>query len=153
MVEELRGGTASGRPIRAVQVGGPLGSYLPADALDVPLDYEALGAIGAMLGHGEWSCSTTPSTCSHKPASRWSSVRRSPAANAPVPHRFDSRGGTPRSDRRRRRPGPELALLDELCETMAAASLCAMGGLTPMPVRSAFRHFAEDFQRTGGVVR
>ena len=63
LVEEFGGGTASGRPVRAVQVGGPLGAYVPTSRFDLPMDYEAFAAVGAMVGHGgSWSCSTTPST-------------------------------------------------------------------------------------------
>ncbi len=52
LVEEFGGGTRSGRPVRAVQVGGPLGAYFPDNLLDTPLDYEAMAAVKGMLGHG-----------------------------------------------------------------------------------------------------
>ncbi|MEZ5257150.1 MAG: NADH-ubiquinone oxidoreductase-F iron-sulfur binding region domain-containing protein [Ilumatobacteraceae bacterium] len=154
LVEGFGGGTATGRPIRAVQVGGPLGSYLPADALDVPLDYEALGAIGAMLGHG--GVVVFDDTVDLLAQARFAmEFCATESCGKCTPCRIGSTRGVELLDRIAAGvdPAPELALLDELCETMAAASLCAMGGLTPMPVRSAVRHFAEDFQRTGGAVR
>ena len=146
LVEDYGGGTLSGRPVRAVQVGGPLGAYLPADALDVPMDYEALLEAGGMLGHGGVVVFDDTSTRRGWLASPWSSAPRSPVASArpaawarcAVSRR--STASSPGTDRER-----NLVLLDDLCTTMTKGSLCAMGGLTPMPVQSAIRHFAEDF--------
>ncbi|MCB0893869.1 MAG: SLBB domain-containing protein [Nocardioides sp.] len=151
LVEEYGGGTLSGRPVRAVQVGGPLGAYLPASGLDVPMDYEALAGSGAMLGHGgvvvfddtvdlarmarfamEF-CSLE--SCGKCTPCRIGSVRGVETIDRIIAAR-DGQGDVP----------ADLALLDDLCTTMTQGSLCAMGGLTPMPVRSALRHFPEDFE-------
>ena len=142
------GGTRSGRPVRAVQVGGPLGAYLPADRLDVPLDYEAMAEAGAMLGHGgvvvfddtvdmAAQARFAMEFCAKESCGRCTPCRIGSVRGAEVIDKITS--GVDR-DR-------NLALLDELCDVMASGSLCAMGGLTPNPVRSALRHFPEDFER------
>jgi formate dehydrogenase iron-sulfur subunit len=148
LVHGYGGGTRSGRPVRAVQVGGPLGAYLPADRLEVPLDYEAMAAEGAMLGHGGvvvFDDSVDMSAqarfamefCAKESCGRCTPCRIGSVRGVEVIDRIAA--GVDR-DR-------NLALLDDLCDVMASGSLCAMGGLTPNPVRSALRHFPEDFER------
>jgi formate dehydrogenase iron-sulfur subunit len=148
LVHGYGGGTRSGRPVRAVQVGGPLGAYLPADRLDVPLDYESMAAAGAMLGHGGVVVfdDTVDMAAQARFAMRFCAQE---SCGRCTPCRIGSVRGvevidaiTAGADRDR-----NLALLDDLCEVMAEGSLCAMGGLTPNPVRSALRHFPEDFDR------
>ena len=148
LVHGYGGGTRSGRPVRAVQVGGPLGAYLPADRLDVPLDYEAMAAAGAMLGHG--GVVVFDDTVDMVAQARFAmEFCAKESCGRCTPCRIGSVRGVEVIDRIA--AGDErdlnLALLDDLCDVMASGSLCAMGGLTPNPVRSALRHFAEDFER------
>jgi formate dehydrogenase iron-sulfur subunit len=148
LVHGYGGGTRSGRPVRAVQVGGPLGAYLPADGLDVPLDYEAMTAAGAMLGHGgvvvfddtvdmAAQARFAMEFCAQESCGRCTPCRIGSVRGVEVIDRIAAGADRDRN----------LALLDDLCDVMASGSLCAMGGLTPNPVRSALRHFPEDFER------
>lgn len=152
LVEGYGGGTRSGRPVRAVQVGGPLGAYLPAEQLDVVLGYEELAEIGGMLGHGGMVVfdDTFDAARMARFAMEFCSVE---SCGKCTPCRVGSVRGVETIDRLRSAPDEEtrqseLVLLEDLCETMTKGSLCAMGGLTPMPVRSALQHFPEDFERT-----
>jgi len=141
------GGSASGRPIRAVQVGGPLGTYLPQSLWDTRLDYEALAEAGGMLGHGGLVVfdDTVDMAQQARFAMEFCAVE---SCGKCTPCRVGSVRGVETIDRliagqdRQR----ELQVLEALCDTMVDGSLCAMGGLTPYPVRSAIRHFPEDFR-------
>ena len=148
LVEGYGGGTRSGRPIRAVQAGGPLGAYIPESDLDVPMDYESLAAIGGMLGHGGVIVfdDTVDMAAQARFAMEFCAVE---SCGKCTPCRVGSTRGVEVIDRITAGIDREsnLVLLDELCETMTDGSLCAMGGLTPLPVRSALRHFPEDFDR------
>ena len=146
VVEEYGGGTYSGRPIRAIQVGGPLGAYLPESQWDLPLDYEAFAAAGAMLGHG--GVVVFDDTVNMSAQARFAMefcVEES--CGKCTPCRIGSVRGVELIDRiiARESPDENIALLRDLCDTMEQGSLCAMGGLTPNPVRSALDHFSEDF--------
>ena len=146
LVEEYGGGTRSGRPLRAIQMGGPLGAYLPESQWDTPLDYEAFAAIGAMLGHG--GVVVFDDTVDMGQQARFAmEFCAAESCGKCTPCRIGSRRGVEVIDRIRTRTDHEadLALLDDLCTTMERGSLCAMGDLTPKPVRSALRHFPEDF--------
>ena len=148
LVEEFGGGTWSGRPVRAVQVGGPLGAYLPADGLDVAMDYEALLEVGGMLGHG--GIVVFDDTFDAARMARFAmEFCAKESCGKCTPCRVGSVRGVETIDRIIAGTDRErnLLLLDDLCTTMTKGSLCAMGGLTPMPVQSAIRHFAEDFDR------
>ena len=147
LVYDYGGGTWSGRPLRAVQVGGPLGAYFPESMLDLPLDYEAFAAKNGMLGHGGIVVFDDTVNLAARRAMRWSSARSSRAANA-------RRAESARRAARKSSIGSSQALatalmrwrlLRDLCDTMTNGSLCALGGLTPLPVLSALRHFPEDF--------
>jgi len=146
LVEDFGGATYSGRPIRAVQVGGPLGAYLPEHALDVAMDYEALAAAGGMLGHGGVVVfdDTVDMAAQARFAMEFCAVE---SCGKCTPCRIGSTRGVEVIDKITAGIDPErnLVLLEELCETMTDGSLCAMGGLTPLPVRSAVAHFGEDF--------
>ncbi|MEC9340556.1 MAG: NADH-ubiquinone oxidoreductase-F iron-sulfur binding region domain-containing protein [Pseudomonadota bacterium] len=143
LLEEFGGGTASGRPLRAVQVGGPLGAYLPETQWDLPLDYEAFAAAGALLGHG--GVVLFDETVDMRRQARFAmEFCAAESCGKCTPCRVGAVRGAELIDRIAG-PGDQRALLEELCETMEAGSLCAMGGLTPMPVRSALAHFPEDF--------
>ena len=195
LVQGFGGGTANGRPLRAVQVGGPLGAYFPNALLDTPLEYESMASAGGMLGHGgvvvfddgvdlaaqarfamefcaiESCGKCTPcrigSTRGVEVIDRIIAMRD---ASSPSPLRGEGRGegeatsasvsgvtltGSLRSPPQRQtqfvrdpiKGEGSIELLNDLCATMLDGSLCALGGLTPYPVRSALRHFPEDFQR------
>ena len=152
LVEGFGGGTASGKAIRAIQVGGPLGAYLPESQWDTPLDYEAFGAIGAMLGHGgvvvfDESVDMLEQArfamefCEFESCGKCTPCRVGSVRGAELIERIG------RNDQRE----ANLELLEDLCEIMDAGSLCAMGGLTPMPVRSAMRHFPGVFESDSGT--
>ena len=150
LVEETGGGTASGRPLKAVQVGGPLGAYIPAEKLDIPLDYEAFAEAGAMLGHGGivvfddetdmgLQARYAMEFCAHESCGKCTPCRIGAVRGMEVIERL-------RAGRDRQK---NWQLLEELLELMEAGSLCAMGGLTPMPVRSIMTHFAEELRGNG----
>lgn len=156
LVEDYGGGTFSGRPVKAVQVGGPLGAYLPAENLDVPMDYEALIAVDAMLGHG--GIVVHDDTMDAAAMARFAmEFCAKESCGKCTPCRIGSIRGVEVIDRIRHGQDREanLVLLDDLCETMTKGSLCALGGLTPMPVLSALKYFPEDFTRepatAGGI--
>lgn len=140
------GGSASGRPIKAVQVGGPLGAYLPESQFDTPLDYEAFGAIWAVLGHGG-IVAFDDSVDMSKMARYGMEFCAVESCGKCTPCRIGSTRGVEVIDRIR--DGDEIerhvALLRDLSDTMLAGSLCALGGMTPYPVLSALNHFPEDF--------
>ena len=146
LVYDFGGGTASGRPVRAVQIGGPLGAYLPASALDVPLDYEALAARGATLGHG--GIVVFDDTVDMARMARFSmEFCAIESCGKCTPCRIGSTRGVEVIDRIRRgeRRAEQLVLLRDLCDTMTHASLCALGGMIAGPVLSALEHFPDDF--------
>ena len=145
---EYGGGSASGRPIRAVQVGGPLGAYLPESQFDTPLDYEAFASIQALVGHGGIVVfdDTVDMARMARYAMEFCAIE---SCGKCTPCRIGSTRGVEVMDRvisGQNREG-NLALVEELCDTMLNGSLCGLGGLTPYPVQSAMRHFPEDFTR------
>ncbi|MBS0514756.1 MAG: formate dehydrogenase [Proteobacteria bacterium] len=149
LLYDYGGGSHSGRPIRAVQVGGPLGAYLPERLFDTVVDYEAFAAIGAMLGHGGIVAfdDTVDMLEQARYALEFCAVE---SCGKCTPCRIGSTRGVEVVDRIRADVDREknLALLDDLCNTLRHGSLCALGGLTPDPVISAIKHFPEDFARS-----
>ncbi|MGD0960586.1 MAG: NADH-ubiquinone oxidoreductase-F iron-sulfur binding region domain-containing protein, partial [Methylomonas sp.] len=146
LLYDYGGGSASGRPIRAVQVGGPLGAYLHADQFDTPLDYEAFAAISAVLGHG--GIVVHDDTVNMAEMARYAMefcVEES--CGKCTPCRIGSTRGVEVIDRITGDIQKDMntGLLRDLCNTMTFGSLCAMGGMTPIPVLSALNHFPEDF--------
>jgi formate dehydrogenase iron-sulfur subunit len=146
LIDDFGGGTASGRPIKAVQVGGPLGAYIPAEQLDTPLDYEAFIGIGAMVGHGGIVVFDDTSNMAQlaRFAMEFCAIE---SCGKCTPCRIGSTRGFEVIDRMIAGDNREenYDLLVDLCDTMESASLCAMGGMTPYPVRSVLKYFAEDF--------
>jgi formate dehydrogenase iron-sulfur subunit len=147
LLEDYGGGSMSGRPIRAVQIGGPLGAYLPASQFDTPLEYEALSAIGALLGHGGVvafddtvdmleMARYAMEFCAHESCGKCTPCRIGAVRGA------EALAAIGRGEDRER----QLVLVEELCDTMVNASLCGLGGMTPFPVQSALKHFPEDFR-------
>jgi formate dehydrogenase iron-sulfur subunit len=146
LIEDYGGGTASGRPIRAAQVGGPLGSFLSADQLDVPLDYEALSALGGILGHGGVVVfdDTVDMAKMARFAMEFTAIE---SCGKCTPCRIGAPRGVEVIDRlvAGKRPARQVEVLRDLCDTMTHASLCALGGLAALPVMSALERFPEDF--------
>jgi len=167
LVNDIGGGTASGRPVKAVQVGGPLGAYIHPDQFHLPFGYEDFAAADALIGHGgicvfddsadmgamarfafEFCAAESCGKCT---PCRIGAVRggelidRIRSADA---HEADEVETLPQMHNARktgRSRAEDLQLLEDLCETMQYGSLCALGGFTPYPVRSALRHWPEDF--------
>jgi formate dehydrogenase iron-sulfur subunit len=148
LVNDYGAGTLSGRPIRAVQIGGPLGAYLPAASMSVSMDYESLLAAGGMLGHGGIVVfdESVDMAQQAKFAMEFCAIE---SCGKCTPCRLGSTRGAETIEKIML--GQDVAenkkLLLDLCEVMSDGSLCAMGGLTPLPVRSAMLHFGEDFDR------
>ncbi|MFA5521568.1 MAG: NADH-ubiquinone oxidoreductase-F iron-sulfur binding region domain-containing protein [Castellaniella sp.] len=146
LLYDFGGGSASGRPLRAVQVGGPLGAWLPESQWDIPLDYEAFLNHSAMLGHGgvvafddtvdmAAMAEYAMAFCAIESCGKCTPCRIGSVRGAEIIRKIREEAGRSR----------EAALLEDLCETMMAGSLCALGGMTPYPVLSALRHFPQDF--------
>jgi formate dehydrogenase iron-sulfur subunit len=148
LLYDFGGGSLSGRPIRAVQVGGPLGAYMPESQFDTPLDYEAFAAVGAMVGHGGIVVfdDTVDMARMARYAMEFCAVE---SCGKCTPCRIGSTRGVEVIDRilRGEQRAANLAQLEQLCETMQHGSLCGLGGMTPFPVMSAVKHFAADFAR------
>jgi formate dehydrogenase iron-sulfur subunit len=162
LVYDYGGGTSSGRPLRAVQVGGPLGAYFPASMLDLPLDYEAFAAKKGIVGHGgivvfddtvdlarqaRWAFEF----CAIESCGKCTPCRIGSTRGAEVLDRISRISRSSRIARTDDRAAA-IGLLRELCDTMTYGSLCALGGLTPLPVLSALRNFPEDFGLSGSDV-
>ncbi|MDR6523531.1 formate dehydrogenase iron-sulfur subunit [Variovorax paradoxus] len=146
LLYDYGGGSASGRPIKAVQVGGPLGAYLPESKWDLPLDYEAYAAVGGTVGHG--GIVVHDDTADLSKLARYAmEFCALESCGKCTPCRIGSTRGVEVIDKIRgnqNRP-QQVMLLRDLCDTMVHGSLCAMGGMTPFPVLSALDHFPQDF--------
>jgi len=140
------GGTRSGRPLKAVQVGGPLGTYVPESQWDIPLDYEAYAAVGAVLGHGGIVVHDDRADMAQlaRYAMEFCAIE---SCGKCTPCRIGSTRGVEVIDRivKNQNRAQQVILLRDLCDTMVNGSLCAMGGMTPYPVLSALNHYPEDF--------
>lgn len=154
LMESFGGGTRSGRPLKAVQVGGPLGAYLPQSQWDSPIDYEGFAAFGGVVGHGGVVMFDDSVDMGDQArfAMEFCSVE---SCGKCTPCRIGAVRGVEVIDRIRagERAEENLALLSDLCDTMVDGSLCAMGGMTPFPVQSVMKHFPDDLtprQAEGG---
>lgn len=147
LVEEFGGGTYSGRPLRAVQTGGPLGAYLPASKMDLAMDYEAFIEAGAMVGHGGIVVFDDSVDMAEQAEFAFEFCAAESCGKC-TPCRIGSvRGAEVMAKLRQGEDVAENAqLIADLCDVLEDGSLCAMGGMTPYPVRSAFEHFPEDFE-------
>jgi len=141
-------GTASGRPVRAIQVGGPLGTYVPPSHWDTPLDYEAYAKFGGVVGHGSVvvhddtvnlarMARFAMQFCAFESCGKCTPCRIGSVRGVEVMDRIIAGHEVPR----------QITLLRDLCDTMVSGSLCAMGGMTPFPVLSALDHYPEDFRK------
>ena len=152
IVEGVGGGTASGRPVRAVQCGGPLGAYFPPALFDTPFDYEAFAARDGLIGHGGVVVfdETVDMARMARFAMEFCALE---SCGKCTPCRIGSTRGVETFDAiiAGRNVAANVALIEDLCQTMKYGSLCALGGFTPYPVLSALRHFPEDFTRPSRV--
>jgi formate dehydrogenase iron-sulfur subunit len=148
LVEGFGGGTRSGRPIRAVQVGGPLGAYFPESLLDTPLDYESMTAAKGMLGHGGMVVFDDRVDMARQARFAFEFCAKESCGKC-TPCRIGSTRGAETVDKiiEGRDRQKNVQLLRDLCEVLTDGSLCALGGLTPLPVLSALDHFSEDFAK------
>ena len=155
LVDDFGGGTLSGRPVRAVQVGGPLGAYVPTSSFHLPMDYEAFAEAGAMVGHGgivvfdetvdmARQARFAMEFCAEESCGKCTPCRVGATRGVEVIDTIMLGGGAADDVKRT----ASLVLLQDLCELMTDGSLCAMGGLTPMPVLSVLEHFPQDLERT-----
>jgi formate dehydrogenase iron-sulfur subunit len=146
LVDDVGGGTFTGRPVRAVQVGGPLGAYFPRALFDTPFDYEAFAARDGLIGHGGIVVfdDTVDMAKQARFAMEFCAIE---SCGKCTPCRIGSTRGTETIDKIRagERVSENVAVIEDLCNTMKFGSLCALGGLTPYPVMSALKHFREDF--------
>ncbi len=147
LVDDIGGGTATGRPVRAVQVGGPLGAYWPRDLFDTPFDYEAFAAKDGLIGHAGIVVfdDTVDLLKQARFAMEFCAVE---SCGKCTPCRIGSTRGVEVLDRLKQGIAPEeqIETVTDLCNTMKFGSLCALGGFTPYPVMSALTHFPEDFR-------
>ena len=147
LVNDVGGGTDSGRPVRCVQVGGPLGAYIPPSHFDLPFDYEAFAAADALIGHAGVTVfdDTVDMAQMARFAMEFCAVE---SCGKCTPCRLGSTRGVETLDQiiAGKNVEANLALLADLSETMKFGSLCALGGFTPYPVMSAITHFPEDFR-------
>jgi len=143
---DFGGGSASGRPIKAVQVGGPLGAYVPESQWDIPLDYEAYAAVGAVVGHGGIVVHDDTADMARlaRYAMEFCAIE---SCGKCTPCRIGSTRGVEVIDRIRsgENQPQQVKLLRDLCDTMVHGSMCAMGGMTPYPVLSALNYYPQDF--------
>jgi formate dehydrogenase iron-sulfur subunit len=146
LVDDVGGGTFTGRPVRAVQVGGPLGAYFPRPLFDTPFDYEAFAARDGLIGHGGIVVfdDTVDMAKQARFAMEFCAIE---SCGKCTPCRIGSTRGAETIDRIRvgERVPENIAVIEDLCNTMKFGSLCALGGFTPYPVMSALKHFREDF--------
>lgn len=148
LVDEIGGGTATGRPVKAVQVGGPLGAYFPRSLFDTPFDYEAFATKDGLIGHAGIVVfdDTADMLAQAKFAFQFCAIE---SCGKCTPCRIGAVRGAETMDKIRQGDSVEAnkALVADLCNTMKFGSLCALGGFTPYPVTSAMRHFPEDFEK------
>ncbi len=146
LLYDYGGGSATGKPIRAVQVGGPLGAFLPESQFDTPLDYEEFTKIWAVLGHGGIVAfdDTVDMAKMARYAFEFCAIE---SCGKCTPCRIGSTRGVEVIDKiiAGKDTVKNIKLVRDLSDTMLNGSLCALGGMTPYPVLSAMNHFPEDF--------
>jgi formate dehydrogenase iron-sulfur subunit len=149
IVDEIGGGTATGRPVKAVQVGGPLGAYFPRALFDTPFDYEAFAAKDGLIGHGgivvfddtvdmRRQARFAMEFCAIESCGKCTPCRIGAVRGAETIEKIIAGKDVTRN----------IAIVEDLCQTMKLGSLCALGGFTPYPVLSAIRYFPDDFHGT-----
>lgn len=147
LIDDIGGGTATGRPVKAVQVGGPLGAYFPRELFDTPFDYEAFAARDGLIGHAGIVVFDDSADMLKQArfAFEFCAVE---SCGKCTPCRIGSTRGVEVTDKIRDgiEPEKQIELMSDLCNTMKFGSLCALGGFTPYPVMSAYTHFPDDFR-------
>jgi formate dehydrogenase iron-sulfur subunit len=144
IVNTIGGGTATGRPVKAVQVGGPLGAYFPQSLFDTPFGYEEFGAKEGLIGHAGLVI-FDDSADMLKQARFAMEFCAIESCGKCTPCRIGAVRGVETVDRIAKGDTSAIPLLTDLCSTMKSGSLCALGGFTPYPVMSALTHFPDDF--------
>ena len=146
IVNEIGGGTASGRPVKAVQVGGPLGAWFPPSLFDTPFGYEEFGAKDGLIGHAGLTIAddSTDMLAMARFAMEFCAIE---SCGKCTPCRIGAVRGVETLDRLAAGDASAIPLITDLCNTMKSGSLCALGGFTPYPVMSAITHFPDDFAR------
>ena len=147
LVNDIGGGCFTGRPVKAVQVGGPLGAYFPPALFDTPFDYEAFAARDGLIGHAGIVAfdDTVDMAKQARFAMEFCAIE---SCGKCTPCRIGSTRGVETVDKIVRGENREknLEVLADLCNTMKFGSLCALGSFTPYPVMSALTHFPDDFR-------
>jgi formate dehydrogenase iron-sulfur subunit len=146
IVDGIAGGTASGRPVKAVQVGGPLGAYFPRALFDTPFGYEEFAGKDGLIGHAGLTVfdDGADMLAQARFAMEFCAIE---SCGKCTPCRIGAVRGVETLDRVARGDAAALPILTDLCNTMKSGSLCALGGFTPYPVMSALTHFPDDFAR------
>jgi formate dehydrogenase iron-sulfur subunit len=146
IVNDIAGGTASGRPVKAVQVGGPLGAWFPPSLFDTPFGYEEFGAKDGLIGHAGLTIAddSIDMLAMARFAMEFCAIE---SCGKCTPCRIGAVRGVETLDRLANGDASAIPLLTDLCNTMKSGSLCALGGFTPYPVMSALTHFPDDFAR------
>jgi formate dehydrogenase iron-sulfur subunit len=146
IVDKIAGGTASGRPVKAVQVGGPLGAYFPRALFDTPFGYEEFAGKDGLIGHAGLTVfdDSADMLAQARFAMEFCAIE---SCGKCTPCRIGAVRGVETVDRIAKGDASAIPLLTDLCATMKAGSLCALGGFTPYPVLSALSHFPDDFNR------
>ena len=146
IVNGIGGGTATGRPVKAVQVGGPLGAYFPESLFETPFGYEEFAGKDGLIGHAGLTVfdDTADMLQMARFAMEFCAIE---SCGKCTPCRIGAVRGVETVDRIARGDASAIPLLTDLCNTMKAGSLCALGGFTPYPVMSALTHFPDDFAR------
>jgi formate dehydrogenase iron-sulfur subunit len=154
LVNDVGGGSATGRAVRAVQCGGPLGAYFPPALFDTPYDYEAFAMRDGLIGHGGIVVFDDSVDMAEQARFAFEFCALESCGKC-TPCRIGSVRGQEVIDRilQGNNTSANVALLEDLCQTLKLGSLCALGGFTPYPVLSALRHFPEDFTRSGARKR
>ncbi len=144
IVDDIAGGTATGRPVKAVQVGGPLGAYHPRSEFDTPFGYEEFAGQGGLIGHAGLTIfdDTADMLAQARFAMEFCAIE---SCGKCTPCRIGAVRGAETIDRIAKGDASAIPLLTDLCNTMKSGSLCALGGFTPYPVMSALTHFPDDF--------
>ncbi|MGD9803344.1 MAG: formate dehydrogenase beta subunit [Hyphomicrobiaceae bacterium] len=146
LIDDIGGGTQTGRPVKAVQVGGPLGAYFPRQLFDTPFDYEAFAARDGLIGHAGIVVfdETVDMMAQARFAFEFCAIE---SCGKCTPCRIGAVRGAETIDRIAKgiEPEKQKAVVADLCQTMKFGSLCALGGFTPYPVMSALKHFPGDF--------
>jgi len=147
IVNQIGGGTASGRPVKAVQVGGPLGAWFPPSLFDTPFGYEEFAGKDGLIGHAGLTIAddSTDMLAMARFAMEFCAIE---SCGKCTPCRVGAVRGVETIDRLARGDTSAIPILTDLCNTMKLGSLCALGGFTPYPVMSALTHFPDDFARS-----